>query len=248
MSARPALHRDCHVPPLSLGIDILYRDDEVLVVSKPAGLLTHRSEMANDSDVAMMRARDAIGAHVWPVHRLDRGTSGALVFALPADMARALGRAFDEGRITKVYVALVRGEAPEHVVLDYPVPKGEGKERVPAVTELRRLYAGEFFSLVEARPRTGRFHQIRRHMSHLRHPIAGDSNYGTGWFNRKIRDEVGLTRLALHAASSTLPTSAGEREIRAPLAEDFAAALAKLGVPPAITSVPSATSPTAPCA
>lgn len=221
-------------------IDILYRDDEILVVSKPAGLLTHRSNMARDSDVAMMRARDAIGAHVWPVHRLDRGTSGALVFALTADMARSLCLAFEEGRVTKVYVALVRGQAPEHVVLDYPVPKGEGKERVAAVTELRRLYAGDFFSIVEARPRTGRFHQIRRHMSHLRHPIAGDANYGTGWFNRKVRDEVGLGRLALHAASITLPTAHGVREIRAPMPEDFAAALSKLGVPPAITRAPGA--------
>lgn len=229
-------------------IDVLYRDDEVLVVSKPAGILTHRSELANDDDVAMMRARDAIGAHVWPVHRLDRQTSGALVFALSAAMARVLCQAFEESRVTKVYVALVRGQAPEHLVLDYPVPKGEGKERVPAVTELRRLYSGEFFSLVEARPRTGRFHQIRRHLSHLRHPIAGDSNYGTGWFNRKIRAEAGLLRLALHATSITFPTSGGVREVHAPMAEDFAAALAKLGVPLALTSVPSAISPTGPSA
>lgn len=229
-------------------IDVLYRDEDVLVVSKPAGILTHRSEMAHDSDVAMMRARDAIGAHVWPVHRLDRQTSGALVFALTAEMARVLCLAFEEGRVAKVYVALVRGQAPEHLVLDYPVPKGEGKERVPAVTELRRLYARDYFSVVEARPRTGRFHQIRRHMSHLRHPIAGDSNYGTGWFNRKIRAEAGLLRLALHASSITLPTASGTREIHAPMAADFAEALAKLGVPPAITSVPSATSPTAPSA
>lgn len=228
-------------------IDILYRDDELLVVSKPAGLLTHRSHMAKDSDVAMMRARDAVGAHVWPVHRLDRGTSGALVFALTADMARSLCQAFEDGRVTKVYLALVRGQAPEHVVLDYPVPKGEGKERVPAATELRRLYAGDFFSVVEACPRTGRFHQIRRHMSHLRHPIAGDTNYGTGWFNRKVRDEAGLGRLALHAASITLPTARGMREIRAPMAEDFAAALSKLGVPPAITTAPGARAPTVAC-
>lgn len=220
--------------PALPAIDILHHDPELLVVNKPAGLLTHRSEMANETDVAMTRARDAVGAHVWPLHRLDRGTSGALAFALSAEAARIWSGAFERGEVEKVYLALVRGEPPEEIVVDYPVPKGEGKERVPAITELRRVYAGEFFSLVEARPRTGRFHQIRRHLAHLRHPISGDSNYGTGWFNRKLRAEAGLMRLGLHAVSLCLPSAGGPRRVRAPLSSDFADALARLGVPPAI--------------
>ena len=210
---------------------VLHRDADLIVVDKPAGLLTHRSTLAADRDVAMTRVRDAIGARVWPLHRLDRGTSGVLAFALSQDAARELRAAFDLGAVEKVYLALARGNAPEHVVVDHPVPRAEGKERVPAITELRRLHAGSYFSLVEARPRTGRFHQIRRHLSHLRHPIACDSNYGTGWFNRKVRAETGLERLALHALSIRLPKSTGVITVEAPLARDFALALERLGVP-----------------
>ncbi len=212
-------------------ISILYRDDELVVVQKPAGMLVHRSDLAPDRDVVMTRIRDALGVRVWPIHRLDRGTSGALAFALSESAAGRLHEAFEAGEVTKIYLALVRGEAPEHLVLDYPVPKGEGKARVPAVSELRRLWSGGWFSLVEARPKTGRFHQIRRHLSHLRHPIANDANYGTGWFNRKVRAEAGLGRLALHAIGLSLPRAAGSVEVRAPLPPDFALALARLGVP-----------------
>jgi tRNA pseudouridine65 synthase len=211
-------------------IEILHRDGGLLVVNKPAGLVTHRSAMANDRDVVMTRVRNAIGAYVWPLHRLDRGTSGALAFALSEQAARTFCAAFENGAVEKTYVALVRGEAPERVRVDHPIPKGEGKERVPAVTEFSRLWRGSHCSLVEARPHTGRFHQIRRHLSHLRHPIANDSNYGTGWFNRKIRNETGLLRLALHAVALRI----GETEVRAPLAPDFAKALRLLDVPGAL--------------
>ncbi len=211
-------------------IDILYRDEDVLVVSKPAGIVVHRSEQANDSDVAMMRARDAIGAHVWPVHRLDRQTSGALVFALSEASARSLRAAWDEGQVVKTYVAIVRGQPPEHVTVDYAIPKAEGRERVPAVTEVTRVSCGEYCSLVVARPKTGRYHQIRRHMSHLRHPIANDSNYGTGWFNRQIRADAGLMRLALHAHKIELELGGARREIVAPLPDDLAEALSRLGL------------------
>lgn len=211
-------------------IDVLFRSERVLVVSKPPGLLVHRSELASDSDVAMIRARDAIGQHVWPVHRLDRQTSGALVFALTEDSARELRELFDRGAVEKTYVAIVRGAPPERVHVDYAIPKGEGKERVPAITDVVRVAQGEYASLVVARPRTGRYHQIRRHMAHLRHPIANDSSYGTGWFNRKVREDTGLMRLALHAQSVTIPTKNGTIEARAPLFSDFAIALEKLGL------------------
>lgn len=211
-------------------IDILYRDDDLLVVDKPAGLVTHRGGMTNESDVAMIRARDAIGQYVWPIHRLDRGTSGALVFALSEDAARSLRGSFDDGSVRKVYLAIARGLVPEAVRVDHPIPRAEGGERVPAVTDIRRLGANEVASLVEAQPRTGRFHQVRRHLSHLRHPIGNDSNYGTGWFNRWIRSETGLMRLALHARSITLPTRAGLRTVVAPLPADLDTALERLGL------------------
>lgn len=250
-------------------IPILHRDAELLVVDKPAGLLTHRTELAPDRDVAMMRARDTLqalldaeraasevpelpeessgedtasmhqAAYVYPVHRLDRGTSGALAFALTEDAARSYRTAFDEGRVEKVYYALARGTMPEEAHVEYAIPKAEGKERVMAVTDFRLLHAGEWFCLVEARPRTGKFHQIRRHLAHLRHPIAGDTNYGTGWFTRKVREEGGLLRLGLHAASITLPGPAHDPSsitVRAPLASDFREALLRFGVPEALVA------------
>lgn len=210
---------------------VLYRDADVIVVDKPARLLVHRSELAPDRDVMMTRVRDAIGAHVWPVHRLDRATSGALAFALSEAAARRLCAAFDAGEVEKRYLAIARGEVPEEVLVDYAIPKGEGKPRVEAVTRFRRLFAGGWFSVVEARPFTGRFHQIRRHLSHLRHPIANDSNYGTGWFNRKMRSDAGLMRLALHATELTLPGLTGPIRVHAPLAPDLEDALLRLAVP-----------------
>ncbi len=210
-------------------IEVLYRSERVAVVNKPSGIVVHRSAMANDKDVAMMRARDTLGVHVWPVHRLDRGTSGALAFALTEDAARELREAFDAQLVRKEYIAIARGEMPEHVVVDYAVPKSEDStERVDAVTEFERVHMGEWFSVVRARPRTGRYHQIRRHLSHLRHPLACDSSYGTGWFNRKMRADTGLTRLALHACSIHIP---GEPLVLAPLSEDLCEAFRRLGVP-----------------
>src|SRR6187200_575112 len=105
-------------------IDLLFVDSDVVVVNKPSGLLVHRG-WANDDDVAMFRVRDALGAYVYPVHRLDRGTSGALVFARTKEAARTLALAFEEGRVHKEYLALVRGVAPEEGVVDSPVPKSE---------------------------------------------------------------------------------------------------------------------------
>lgn len=209
-------------------IDVLHRDADVVVVDKPAGIVVHRSDMARERDVAMMRARDTIGAHVWPVHRLDRQTSGALVFALSEDSARALREAWDDGRVRKTYLAIVRGAPPDRVVVDYAIPKAEDGPRVDAVTEVWTLARGEWCSLVLASPRTGRFHQVRRHMAHLRHPIANDSNYGTGWFNRKVREEGGLMRMALHAHSLTLPNVG---VVVAPLPLDMTLAIERLVMP-----------------
>ncbi len=210
-----------------MSIDILYRDADVVVVNKPAGIVVHRSEMARDSDVAMMRTRDAIGSHVWPVHRLDRQTSGALAFALTEQSARSLREAWDEGQVQKTYLALVRGSPLDHVLVDYAIPKAEDRPKVDAITEVWTLARGEWCSLVMAIPKTGRYHQVRRHMAHLRHPIANDSNYGTGWFNRKVRQEGGLMRMGLHAHTLGLP----DREvIVAPLPEDFLMALERLKI------------------
>jgi tRNA pseudouridine65 synthase len=210
-------------------IEVLYQAADIAVVDKPAGLLTHRSAMCRERDVAMMRARNTLGRYVYPVHRLDRGTSGALAFGLSSEAAATLRTHFDEHRANKVYVALVRGAFKGDCVVDYAIPCDEGGARVAAQTRFELVAASALASVVLAYPLTGRFHQIRRHLAHLRFPIANDSNYGTGWFNRAMR-ERGMLRLALHAYALSVPGPAGEVvSVSAPLPEDFAAILAQLG-------------------
>jgi tRNA pseudouridine65 synthase len=211
---------------------LLHRDDRIAAFAKPSGLLVHRG-WDNDDIVAVDLAREAIGARVHPVHRLDRATSGVLLFALDPEAAAALGRAFEEGLVHKAYLALVRGVAPDEGVIDNPVPKTEGGARVPAVTAFRRRHAGERWSLVEARPRTGRLHQIRRHLKHISHPIVGDVNYGKGDVNRLFRERFNLRRLALHAAQIGFrhPFSGQPITIHAPLPPDLVGPFAELGIP-----------------
>src|SRR3954464_10220838 len=103
-------------------IDLLFVDAHVVVANKPSGLLVHRG-WDNDDDVAMFRVRDAIGERVHPVHRLDRGTSGALLFARTREAAAALSRAFEAGTMDKRYLALVRGTPPAEGTIDYAIPK-----------------------------------------------------------------------------------------------------------------------------
>ena len=234
---------------------MLFRDDRLLAVDKPSGLLVHRG-WGGDRVTAVDLAREIAGRPVYPVHRLDRGTSGVLVFALDAEAARRLGEAFAGGggepgvappraeparataKVEKVYFALVRGRAPKQAVVDHPIPRAPGGPRVPAVTAVRRLgiaepEPGRLYSLVEARPATGRLHQVRRHLKHLAHPVIGDVEYGKGEHNRFFRERYGLHRLALHALTLALPHPAtGERlEIAAPVPADLAGPLAALGLP-----------------
>ncbi len=214
-------------------ITLLYRDDDVVVAAKPSGLLVHRG-WGDDEVVAMTLVRDLVGRHVHPVHRLDRATSGALVFALHPEAARALSAAWEAGAVAKRYVALVRGLAPERGVVDHPVPRAEGGPRVPAVTWFRRLVALDGpYSVVEAEPKTGRLHQIRRHMKHLSHPLIGDVNYGKGDHNRLFRERWGLHRLALHASAIALPhpRTGARLAVSAPPPADLSEPFDRLGVP-----------------
>lgn len=215
-------------------IELLYVDEHVVVANKPSGLLVHRG-WDNDDDVAMFRVRDAIGAYVYPLHRLDRGTSGALVFARTKEAAQTLARSFEDGLIDKSYLALVRGVPPEEGVIDYPIPRAENGPRVPAITRFRRARAStvDRCSLVVAFPETGRLHQIRRHLRHINHPLVGDVAYGSGVINRHYRATYALHRLGLHAHAIAFdhPATKQRISVRAPLPEDFAGALEKLALP-----------------
>jgi tRNA pseudouridine65 synthase len=218
---------------------ILHRDDRCVVVDKPSGVATHRGWDDTD-DALLQRVRDAVGLWVYPVHRLDRGASGVTLFALDQDAARAFSDAWPNA--DKRYLAITRGHPPEHLVLDHAIPKAPGEPRVDAVTEIWRRETFGRYALVEARPHTGRLHQIRRHLKHLSCPLIGDVRYGKGEHNRLWRERFALHRLALHCTSLRVAHPAGgELFVECPLAPDLAAALAQARVtlaPPAPPAAP----------
>jgi len=202
---------------------ILHRDARCVAVNKPSGIATHRG-WADDDDALLQQVRDAVDMYVYPIHRLDRGASGIVLFALDKDAARAFSEAWDQA--DKRYLAITRGHPPEELVIDHPVPKAPGEARVPAVTEIRRLETFGRYALVEARPRTGRLHQIRRHLKHISCPLIGDVRYGKGEHNRIFRTEHHLHRLALHCTTLTVPhPDGGLLVVECPLAADLVGAL-----------------------
>ena len=203
---------------------ILHRDTRCVAVDKPSGVATHRG-WADDDDALLQRVRDEVGAYVYPVNRLDRGASGIVLFALDREAARAFAAAWETAE--KTYVAITRGHPPEELVIDHAIPRAPGEARVPAVTHVRRLETFGRYAVVEARPRTGRLHQIRRHLKHVACPIIGDVRYGKGEHNRIFRAQHGLHRLALHAAALAVAhPDGGMLRIDCPLAADIAGAIA----------------------
>lgn len=218
---------------MSEALVVLFEDAAMVVVDKPSGLSVHRG-LAAERDTVVARLL-AAGRPPHVVHRLDRGTSGALVVARDPESAQRLGTAFAEGRVMKEYLALVRGVPPDEVVVDHPIPRDEGGARIDAITEVRTLAVGVLagstlretrYALVSARPRTGRFHQVRRHLKHLGHPLIGDTTYGRSEHNRAVREGCGLDRLALHA----LRIAIDGVTVTAPVPVDLARACERLGI------------------
>jgi tRNA pseudouridine65 synthase len=216
-------------------IEILYRDADVVAVNKPSGLAVHRG-WADDEAFAMTLVRDLLGQWVYPVHRLDRGASGVLLFGLSPEAARTLCQRFERHEVQKRYLALVRGAPPEAAVIDHALRPDNGAEAQSAVTELSRLAQFGRYAWVEARPRSGRLHQIRRHLKHISCPLIGDVRYGKGEHNRLFRERYALHRLALHAAGLELsgPNDTPLR-LEAPLPPDLANAVAQLQREAALT-------------
>ncbi len=209
-------------------IEILYRDPDVVAVNKPSGLAVHRG-WADDDAFAMTMVRDLLGQWVYPVHRLDRGASGVLLFGLSPDAARALCGSFERHEVEKRYVALVRGAPPEALVIDHALRPDNSDVPQAAVTDVRRLAQFGRYAWVEARPKSGRLHQIRRHLKHISCPIIGDVRYGKGEHNRLFREHYALHRLALHAAELRVRAPSGvELDIEAPLPPDLARAVERL--------------------
>lgn len=209
---------------------ILHRDEAVVVVDKPSGMVVHTTRGGVGRPL-LQRLRDQLETRVWPVHRLDAATSGAVLFALGPEIAAELQAVFRRGEVHKRYLALVRGVpgAPEGII-DHPVPNASG-ERVPARSDWWHRWDSGRYSLLEVHPRTGRRHQIRRHLKHMSWPIIGDVRYGKGEHNRKFRDEFGLCRLALHACALRLQGPSGPIDVEAEVPEDLRRPLLRFGVP-----------------
>jgi tRNA pseudouridine65 synthase len=207
---------------------VLHRDETLVAVDKPGGMLVHRTSEAPDRDVVLQTLRDQLGAYLHPVHRLDRAASGVLVFAFGSEAARGLQAALRAETAEKRYLAMIRGEIAEEGVIDRPLTNDRKVPR-EARSSWRRLETVRGFSIVHVRISTGRRHQIRRHLGHLAHQIVGDSSYGKGRINRWLREEYGLPRLFLHADRLAIDHPAtGERlVVEAPLPEDLAGFLAR---------------------
>lgn len=227
-------------------LDILYHDQDLVAINKPAGMLVHRSWLDKHETVfAMQTLRDQLGQHVFPIHRLDRPTSGVLLFALNSEMARLMSVQFEQHQLQKSYLAIVRGYLQGEGRVDYPLKVqldkiadkfSQAKEAQSAVTDYVSLAtvempypAGKFatarYSLVQLFPQTGRKHQLRRHLKHLFHPIIGDTNYGDLHQNRAFSENAGGNRLFLHAnrLQFTHPRQQQKIEINAPLDEQWQA-------------------------
>jgi len=215
------------------GFPILFADDDLLIINKPAGILVHRSEATSRREPAVLQImRDTSGQHLYPVHRLDRPTSGVLVLAKSREMASQLGRQWMDQLCRKTYLAVVRGWAPEHLRIDHPLQDLDDPSAPPqeAVTELRRVATVEWdqavdrypkarYSLCELKPETGRRHQLRRHCKSIFHPMIGDTIYGQGAHNRFFREHLGIQRLLLHHFQLILqhPRDGRRLRIEAPL-------------------------------
>lgn len=215
-------------------LEILYEDEYLVAINKPHGLLVHQSSIARNADeFAVQLLRDQIGQRVYPTHRLDRKTSGVLLFALDKATNQSLTQQFTDKTITKKYWAIVRGFAPDELTIDYALRKDNGVLQ-DAVTKIKTVQRTEIdlpfgkhstsrYSLVEAEPITGRMHQIRKHMAHILYPIIGDRPHGCNKQNKLWLEKFGMKTMLLHAHSLTFthPKSLEEITLSAQPSEIF---------------------------
>lgn len=215
-------------------LDIIYRDDHLIAINKPHGLLVHRSSLAKDADIfALQVLRDQIGQRVYPVHRLDRKTSGVLLFGLNKEIQSKMFALFRETEIKKTYLAIVRGHTMEFGEIDYPLKNDKGKlqDAVTRYVTLKRAeipfalekHPSQRYSLVQVNPETGRMHQIRKHFSHIFHPIIGDRPHGCNKQNRFFKKQFSMDTMLLHASNLVFihPETEKITKISAPLQSEY---------------------------
>ena len=219
---------------MSNPLEIIYQDDYLVAINKPHGLLVHQSSIARNADeFAVQLLRNQIGQKVFPAHRLDRKTSGVLLFALDKETNQSLTQQFTDKTISKKYRAIVRGFAPDELTIDYALRKDNGVLQ-DAITKIKTLQQAEIalpfgkhstsrYSLIEAEPLTGRMHQIRKHLAHIFHPIIGDRPHGCNKQNKLWLEKFGMKTMLLHADSLTFthPKSLEKITLTAQLSAEF---------------------------
>lgn len=222
-------------------MDILFEDEFLVAIHKPNGLLVHRSSIARDAEeFALQMLRDQIDHKVFPTHRLDRKTSGVLLFAKDEETNRKMQQQFMEQEVHKRYLAIVRGYTDDSGTIDYALKRDDGKVQ-EAVTHYETLERTEIalpfgghqtsrYSLVSVKPETGRMHQIRKHFAHIFHPIIGDRPHGCNKQNKLFLERFNMNRLMLHALDLSFihPVDSTEISIHSPLQEEFRRMLTEL--------------------
>jgi tRNA pseudouridine65 synthase len=206
-------------------VQILYEDQSYIAIHKPAGLLVHPSKLDYHEKITVVQIlREQLNKQIFPVHRLDKPTSGVMIFALNSNAAEKLASQFRSNQVQKKYIALVRGHLKQEQLLDYPL-----KEELDAIADRDSIqerpaqqaqtylqpieqveipvmvdrYPTTRYSLVFALPKTGRKHQIRRHLRHLNHPIIGDVAHGCGEHNKYFQNRFQKRRLFLSCLQMT---------------------------------------------
>lgn len=211
---------------------ILFENQDMVVIDKPAGYHVHppevRPEKVPREKVVLYNLRDQIGKKLFPVHRLDAGTSGVLLFALSSEAASILAKQFMERTTEKKYRAVVRGYAPEQGRIDSPLENEKDGTLLDAQTDFVTLQKTELpfavgkrfstsrYSLIEAWPKTGRFHQIRRHLNRISHPIIGDAQHGDSKHNGFFRNTLGISGLCLRAVELKIQFDGNLMHFQAP--------------------------------
>lgn len=223
-------------------LELVYRDEYLVAINKPHGLLVHRSSIAKDAtEFALQKLKQQIGLHVSPVHRLDRKTSGVLLFALNKEVEVAMHKQFMKSDVTKKYLAILRGYAPAEMEIDYPLMKENGMMQ-EAITCFRTLQYAEIpyalgkhltsrYSLVEAVPKTGRMHQLRKHFAHIFYPIIGDRKHGCNKQNHFFKEQWDMTTMMLHASELTFkhPVTDDPIKIKAKVSDEFGRVMHLMG-------------------
>jgi tRNA pseudouridine65 synthase len=217
-----------------MALPILFQDAWLVAIHKPHGLLVHRSPIARDAEeFALQLLAEQLGRPVWPVHRLDRKTSGILLFALDEETNRLMQQQFMNQAVKKSYLAIVRGHTPLSETIDYALTRDDGKTQ-EAITHFTTIDQSELdvpsgkfstsrYSLVQVNPETGRMHQIRKHFAHIFHPIIGDRPHGCNKQNKLFKENWNMTSMMLHASELTFhhPHTKERISITCPVSAEF---------------------------